>query len=126
METSWSARVVPMGSAMIGTVSLRASTTDTTGGGGTRSASTRDEQPAIVTEAQVIPSTSPTWVPGLVSLRSNMIALLHKRAGVKCAALRPRLNLRVQVRQCPLRHGPRRYGSEWLVGTFLSKVTVTG
>src|SRR5271166_4634841 len=67
-----------MGSAMIGTVIWRASTTDTTGGGGTRSASIRDEQPAIVTEAEAIPSTSPTRVPGLVSLRSNMFALLHE------------------------------------------------
>src|SRR5271157_6158512 len=105
METSWRARVVPMGSAMIGTVIWRASTTDTTGGGGTRSASTRDEQPAIETEAQAIPRASPARVPGLVSLRSNMLALLHKRVGANRAASRPRLTPLEQGRRRPHHHG---------------------
>ena len=55
METSWRARVVPIGSAMIGTVIRRASTTETTGGGGTRSAPAWGEQPEIAAEAQATP-----------------------------------------------------------------------
>src|SRR5208337_1393783 len=110
-----------MGSAITGTVIWRASMTDTTGGGGTRSASSRDEQPAIVTEAQAIPRASPARVPNLLSLRSNMIALLHKRAGVKRAALQPRLKRRVQVRQRPLRHGPANTVANGLSGRSCQK-----
>jgi hypothetical protein len=88
METSWRARVVPMGSAMIGTVIRRASTTETTRDGGTRSGSTRDEQPAIVTEAQATPRAGHGRVLGLISLRGNMIAFLHKRVGADRAVRR--------------------------------------
>src|SRR3954469_1021531 len=81
METCWRARVVPIGSAMIGTVIRRASTTDTTGGGGTRSASTLAVHPEIEREAQASARGRPARVPCLVSLTSTMIALLGKWSG---------------------------------------------
>src|SRR5271166_467068 len=113
-----------MGSAMIGTVIRRASTTETTGGGGIRSASIRDEQPAIVTEAQAIPRASPARDLGLVSLSSNMIALLHKRVGANRAVPRPRLTLPAQGQRRPHTDTALQYGSERPVKVFLSKVTV--
>ena len=76
METSWRARVVPIGSAMIGTVIRRASTTETTGGGGSRSAPARDEQPEIVTEAQATPRASQRRILGLYRLIGTMVPLL--------------------------------------------------
>src|SRR4029077_7327249 len=52
IETSWSARVVPIGSAMTGTVIRRASTTVTTGGGGVRAAPTFGEHPGVAADAR--------------------------------------------------------------------------
>src|SRR5512135_3101465 len=75
-ETSWRARVVPIGSAMIGTVIRRAATTETTGGGGGRSAPARDEQPEIVTEAQATPRASQRHILGLYRLIGTMVPLL--------------------------------------------------
>ena len=57
IETSWRARVVPIGSAMMGTVIRRASTTDTTGGGGVRAAPTSGEHPGIATDVRAAPRT---------------------------------------------------------------------
>src|SRR4051794_9336343 len=107
METCWRARVVPIGSAMIGTVIRRASTTDTTGGGGTRSASTLAVHPEIEREAQASARSRPARVPCLVSLTSTMIALLGKWVGAKRAAPRTRRKRPVQVRQRPGRHNRR-------------------
>ncbi len=59
MEISWRARVVLTGSAMIGTVIGLASTTETTGGGGVRAASSLGEHPGIATETRAIPKTIP-------------------------------------------------------------------
>ena len=73
METSWRARVVPIGSAMMGTVIRRASTTATTGGGGARSASACGEQPEIATEAQATPRASHPAGLGPSCLRAVMI-----------------------------------------------------
>ena len=50
--------MVPFGSAMMGTVIRRASTTETTAGGGTRPAATCGEQPEIATDAQATPRVS--------------------------------------------------------------------
>ncbi len=45
--------MVPIGSAMIGTVIVLASTTETSGGGGTRPVSAFEVQPATAAEAQI-------------------------------------------------------------------------
>src|SRR5205085_871308 len=64
---------VPIGSATIGTVIRRASTTETSGGGGTRSAPARDEQPEIAAEAQAAPRAIQHRVPGLTCLTGAMV-----------------------------------------------------
>ena len=91
IETSWRARVVPIGSAMIGTVIRRASTTDTTGGGGDRSAPARDEQPEIVTEAQATPRASQRRILGLYRLIGTMVPLLIRRVRADSTVRRPTL-----------------------------------
>src|SRR4051794_38772074 len=64
---------------MIGTVIRRSSTTETTAGGGTRSAPTRVEQPEIVAEAKVAPRAIQHRVIGLICPIGSMVPLLIRR-----------------------------------------------
>ena len=99
IETSWRARVVPIGSAMMGTVIRRASTTVTTGGGGTRSAPARGEQPEIVAHAQAVPKASHPAAFGPFCSSAVMIPPHHKQPTLGCAG-RP-LSPTRQVRDRP-------------------------